>query len=181
LLSTGLIFHQLAIIAEGGLSASLAAQLFIPHAIALATMSVFAGFLVDRLGPKVAFAVGITLLVAAMLLLSSVTVEPMAVAYSLLLGASEGTTRVVNSTVWAHYFGRTNIARLQGSAVMVVICGTALGPLPFALLSGWLGGLAEASAVLCLVALAALAAVLIYRPAASAADPHPSDDRVPLV
>jgi MFS family permease len=181
LLSTGLIFHQFAIMSERGLSASLAAQLFIPHAIALAAMSVFAGFLVDRLGPKISFAVGITLLVAAMLLLSLITVEPVAVAYSLLLGASEGTTRVVNLTAWAHYFGRTNIARLQGSAVMVVICGTALGPLPFAVLSGWLGGLTEASTALCLVALAALAAVLIYRPAATAVSPNSHDAGVPLV
>ena len=167
LISTGLIFHQFAVMSERGLSSAFASQLFVPHAIALASMSVLAGFVMDRFGPKITFAWGVGLLLGAMLLLSAVESQAMAVGYSFLLGSSEGTTRVVNAAVWAHYFGRSNLAPLQGSAVMVVITGTAIGPLPFAVLGSWLGELSQAAILLALLPLAALVLVLLYRPPTS--------------
>jgi MFS family permease len=167
LISTGLIFHQIAVMSERSLSSTFAAQLFIPHAMALAAMAVVAGFLLDRFGPKATFAWGIGLLLGAMFLLSAVESEATAIAYSVLLGSSEGTTRVVNAAAWAHYFGRTNLARLQGSAVMVVVTGTAIGPLPFAVMANWLGELSQAAIVLAALPLAALLLVVVYRPPAS--------------
>jgi MFS family permease len=163
MISTGLIFHQLAVMSERGLSTTLAAQLFLPHAVALAVMSLCAGLLVDRFGPRLTFAAGIALLISAMLLLSTVTAGAIAVGYSLLLGASEGTTRVVNATAWAHYYGRRGLARVQGTAVMVVITGTAIGPLPLAVLSGWLGSFAAAAAALAALGLVAVLMVSTYR------------------
>ena len=181
LVTTGLIFHQLAVMSERGLSGSFAAALFIPHAAALATMSVFAGYLIDRYGPKVVFSLGISLLVVAMLLISVVTAEEGAVVYSLVLGASEGTTRVVNATAWAHYYGLLDIARVQGSAVMVVIAGTAIGPLPLAVLATSLGGFAEAAVALCLLPLLALVSVAVYRQPARGPRRGSNEGRVSLV
>ena len=55
-----------------------------------------------------------------------------AIAYSSLLGAAAGMQGVVAGMIWAHYYGRTGLGRVQEPATMVMISAAALAPLPLA-------------------------------------------------
>ncbi len=57
----------------------------------------------------------------------------MAILYVTAMGVTSGTQRIVQGVIWAHYYGRFGLGRMQGSAMMVGISGEAIGPLPLAL------------------------------------------------
>jgi MFS family permease len=132
--STALIFHQVSIFDERGLSAAIAASVFVPYAITSASSSMAGGFIVDRMGPKFLFALTMAALLTATLLALVITSPLLAIVYALFLGMQGGFQRIVGSTTWAHFYGRHNLGRIQGSAMMVGITSAAVGPLPVAYL-----------------------------------------------
>ena len=164
LVTTALIFHQTAIIEERGLSAALAAGLFVPIAACSAATSMVAGWVVDRSGPKPIFALSMTALLGAMGVLLLVESLPLAIVYALLLGITQGTSRIVGSVTWAHFYGRAGLGRVQGSAVMVGITGSALGPLPLAWLNAQFEGFGPAVAVMAILPVLAIVAVAVAKP-----------------
>ncbi|RIK45258.1 MAG: hypothetical protein DCC58_06980 [Chloroflexi bacterium] len=161
---TALVFHQTSIFAERGLSANLAAGVFVAYAIASAGCSLLAGFLIDRAGPQ-------RLFFGNMLLLSVATagalalVSPMAaVIYAAVLGLTGGIQSVIGMVAWAHYYGRHGLGRVQGAASMVGIAASAIGPLPLAALRSLSDG--YTAGIIAMAALPLLGAVLVatYRP-----------------
>ena len=164
LVVTGLIFHQTGIVEENGLTAQEAAALFIPYAFVSAGISMLAGFAVDRLGPKLTFALSMSLLLAAMLVAQVMDTAVVAIAYAMLIGAANGISRIVQGVTWAHYYGREGLGRVQGSATMVGIAASAFGPLPFAWLETQLDGFRAAILVMALMPALAIVAVLGARP-----------------
>jgi MFS family permease len=136
---TALVFHQVSIFEERGLSAGVAAGVFVAYAIASAGTGLLAGFLVDRLGPKNVFIANLGVLLAAMLVLQVVRNPVLAVLYAAVLGASGGIQSVVSGVTWVHYYGREGLGKVQGSAMMVNISGAAIGPLPIAALQARTG------------------------------------------
>jgi cyanate permease len=132
--STALIFHQVSIFDERGLSAAIAASVFVPYAITSASSSMAGGFIVDRMGPKFLFGLTMAALLTATLLALVITSPFLAVIYALFLGIQGGFQRIVGGTTWAHIYGRHNLGRIQGSAMMVGITSAAVGPLPVAYL-----------------------------------------------
>jgi len=164
LVATGLIFHQTGIVEENGLTAQHAAALFIPYAIVSAGVSVVAGFAVDRLGPKRMFAISMSLLLCAMLLAQVMNSPLVAIGYAMLIGATNGTTRIVAGVTWAHYYGRQGLGRVQGSASMIGIAASALGPLPYAWLQTQFDGFRTGILIMALMPAVAIVAVLVARP-----------------
>jgi len=164
LVSTGLVFHQAAIVAEHGLSASVAAAMFVPYAIASAGVSLVAGDAADRFGPKWVFAAGMLVLLSAMSLALVMGSLALAIVYAMLVGASGGFSRIVTSVTWAHFYGRQGLGRVQGSAVMVSITASALGPLPLAWLQSQFDGFRPGIAILMVLPVAATIAVALARP-----------------
>lgn len=75
----------------------------------------------------------------------------LAAVYAAVVGASAGIQGVVAGTIWAHYYGRHGLGRVQGPATMVMISAAALAPLPIAALRQFSGdyilGLAIMAAV----------------------------------
>ncbi len=164
LVTTALIFHQTAIIQERGLSPAVAAGLFVPIAVCSAATSIVAGWIVDRSGPKLVFTFCMTALLGAMGILLLIKSLPLAIVYAVLLGMTQGTSRIVGSVTWAHFYGRVGLGRVQGSAVMVGITGSALGPLPLAWLNDQLNGFGPAVAVMAVLPALAIAAVAVAKP-----------------
>jgi MFS family permease len=161
---TALIFHQVSIFAERGLSANLAAGVFVVYAIASASCSLLAGFLIERVGPK-------ALLIANLCLLSVATagalmlVSPAAAGlYAAALGMNGGIQSVIGMVAWAQYYGRHGLGRVQGAASMVGIAASAIGPLPLAALRTVGDGYALGLALLALLPLAGVALVATYHP-----------------
>ncbi|MGB3684175.1 MAG: hypothetical protein WA990_16980, partial [Rubrobacteraceae bacterium] len=77
-----------------------------------------------------------------------------------VVGAAAGIQGVVAGTIWAHYYGRHGLGRVQGPATMVMISAAALAPLPIAALRQFTGDY-----VLGLAAMAAipvLCAIMLY-------------------
>jgi MFS family permease len=57
----------------------------------------------------------------------------MAALYVAGMGVAGGSQRIVQGVIWAHYYGRFGLGKVQGAAMMVGITGAAIGPLPLAL------------------------------------------------
>jgi cyanate permease len=133
LISTALMFHQTSIFVESGLSPTLAAGVFVIYAASSAVTSMIAGFVIDRTGPKALF--GFVMLMLLLVLLLGVATNSVfvAVLYIFFLGCAGGSHAVVQGVIWAHYYGRHRLGRVQGSATTIGICGTAIGPLLLAL------------------------------------------------
>jgi len=136
---TALVFHQVSVLGGQGLTPEAAAAVFVPFAAASAAATALSGTLSARLGPMAVLMASLGLLLSAVLGLQFVSTVAAAVAYSVLLGAAAGAQGVVAGMVWAHYYGRAGLGRVQGPATMVMISAAALAPLPLAalrLLSG---------------------------------------------
>lgn len=133
LVVTALVFHQTSIFEQSGLSATLAAGVFVVFAISSASTSLVAGFVVDRIGPAPLFTFAMLGLFGVCMLALLLNSTWMAIAYVIGMGVTGGTQRIVQGVIWAHYYGRFGLGRVQGSAMMVGITGAAIGPLPLAL------------------------------------------------
>lgn len=127
--STALIFHQVSIFAERGLSSSMAALVFVPYSIASAGTAFLGGFLVDRVGPRRFGSVVLLGLVGATVLVIYIETNLGAFAYAALLGAVGGGAQIISGVTWARYYGRFGLGRVQGSAMMVSISSAAVGPI----------------------------------------------------
>ena len=129
---TALVFHQISILSDGGLTREAAAGVFVAFAAASAGATALSGALAERIGPRGLLMASLVLLFAAVVDLQFVSALPTAVAYSVLLGAAAGTQGVAAGMIWAHYYGRAGLGRVQGPATMVMISAAALAPLPLA-------------------------------------------------
>ncbi len=133
-LITALVFHQTSIFAERGLQQSVAASTFIPLAITTALMGTFTGFLLDRVGPKRILFGTLGLLFVALIELQVLRTPLGAIIYALTLGSAAGMQGVTAGVIWAHYYGREGLGKIQGLASLITISAAALAPLPLAAL-----------------------------------------------
>jgi len=133
LVVTALIFHQTSILQTNGLSATTAAAIFIVFACSSAVTSMIAGFFVERVGPVILFGFSMIILCCVCLFALIVDSILLAIIYAALMGVSGGSQRIVQGVIWANYYGRFGLGKIQGSAMMIGITGAAIGPLPLAL------------------------------------------------
>ncbi|MDP8946603.1 MAG: MFS transporter [Actinomycetota bacterium] len=131
---TALVFHQVSVLGERGVGAGVAAAVFVAFAVASAAATAISGMLVEWLGPRkpLIFSQGVLLLAVSGLQL--VSTPFMAAAYAALLGSASGMQGVVAGVIWAHYYGRRGLGKVQGPASTVMISAAALAPLPLAAL-----------------------------------------------
>ena len=159
LVITAMVFHQTGIFEEQGLSATTAGAVFVPFAISSALSAVAGGVLIDRFGPRQVFIGAMVLLLVALGWLQFVDTVPEAVVYALILGASGSLSQTISGVIWAHFYGRHRLGRIQGSGMMVGIAGAAIGPLPLALLEDAFNGFGQG--LLALMILPVLAIIII--------------------
>ena len=132
LVDTALVFHQVALFERQGLSAEVAARVFVPFAIASALSGLLAGFVVDRIGPTPLFVANVGIFIAAVLMLQVASTSFLAVLYAIVLGSAMGVQQIGVRYTWPYYYGRQGLGQVQGSAMMILISATAIGPLLFA-------------------------------------------------
>jgi len=164
LVVTGLVFHQTSIFAENGLSATTAAAVFVIFAVASASTSMVAGFVVDRTGPSRLFVFAMVVLFVVCGLALVVNSVWMAVLYVAGMGVAGGSQRIVQGVIWAHTYGRFGLGRVQGAAMMVGITGAAIGPLPLALFHDLTGSYDVGVMAMATLPLLSIAVVLIGHP-----------------
>ena len=139
LVTTALMFHQASIFQENGLSATLAAGAFAIFSVSSASSSLVAGFVSDHIGPKALLVFSMTTLVATLALAVAINSLYVAVVYVAMMGISSGSYIIVHSTIWAHYYGRHGLGRIQGPAMTLSVCASAVGPLPLAMFQEFTG------------------------------------------
>ena len=134
LVSTALVFHQTSIFKEAGLTATLAAGVFVIFSVSAAITSMIGGFVVERVSPKLLYGFATLMLLVVLLVAVVINSTFVAVLYVLIMGVANGAQHIVQGVIWAHYYGRHRLGRIQGPAMMMGICGSAVGPFPLALL-----------------------------------------------
>jgi MFS family permease len=164
LVSTALVFHQTSIFAEKGLSATLAAGVFVIFSGSSAVSSLAAGFAVDRIGPKALYAFSMVSILAALVLVVAVDSVFMAVVYVLVMGVAGGAHHIVQGVIWAHYYGRHRLGRVQGSAMTINFCASAVGPLPLAIFHDLTGSYTAGMLVMMALPVLSVLALIKARP-----------------
>jgi MFS family permease len=148
MVSTAFIFHQISILTEFGLSASMAAGLFVPFAIAATVSSFAGGYLVDRFNPIRVYTINAGVFVLGTLVLVSVTSPLHGFVYAGLMGLFQGVQMIIMHTTWAYLYGRRGLGNVQGAGSMTNIAYSAIGPLPLAALHGYFGDFRPAILIL---------------------------------
>ena len=167
LVSTALVFHQTSIFKEAGLTATLAAGVFVVFSVSAALTSVAGGFVVERMSPKLLYGFSMLMLLAALLLAVVMNSAFVAVLYVIIMGVANGSQQIVQGVIWAHYYGRHRLGRIQGTGMTIGICGSAIGPFPLVLLHDATGSYSVGLLALTSLPVLSLISILFAHPTAS--------------
>lgn len=154
MMTTGLFFHMVSIFADSGLSADVAASVYVPIAVTTALVTLSSGPLVDRIPLRFALSAALLLQASALWIAQFLTGVPLAFLYGIVLGTATGLFRIVSAVAWAHYFGREHLGSISGTATTISVFGAAMGPLPFGVARDLLGSYNGALSILSLLPLA---------------------------
>lgn len=139
MLTNGISFHQISMLTERGLNSTTAATTFAVESAVAVPMTLMAGWLSDRFGPRLVLALGQASLAGAMVWLTFVDSTEMAIVFGVLRGVTTGTWILASEVAWPAYFGRQHLGSLVGMSFAVSFIGAAIGPLPFGLIYDFTG------------------------------------------
>jgi len=88
----------------------------------------------------------------------------MAVVYVLVMGVAGGAHHIVQGVIWAHYYGRHGLGRVQGSAMTINFCASAVGPLPLAIFHDLTGTYTVGMLVMMALPVLSILALVTARP-----------------
>lgn len=131
MLTTGLFFHMVSIFKDNGLGPTAAAAAFVPIAVTTAVVNLGSGVLIDRFPARFLLMVALVLQSVSLWLALYMPSVELAFVYGMILGTLLGLSRMVNSVIWAQYFGRQHLGSITGVTTTIMVAGSALGPMPF--------------------------------------------------
>ena len=70
----------------------------------------------------------------------------------------------VSGTIWAHYYGRIGLGRIQGPAMTISVCASAIGPLPLAVFHSLTGTYTLGIMVMMVLPVLSVAVLFFARP-----------------
>lgn len=164
LIMTGLHLHQSAMFVERGTPHAIATATFTIEAFSMLLANLSIGWLNDRISPRIALVIGLSLMVAALMALFFSGNGYVAVLYAMLRGAASGSMGVAADVAWPTYFGRRHLGSIRGFGMAASLFGSAIGPLPFGLAADYLGGYSAAIVALMFVPAAVAVVVFVTRP-----------------
>jgi len=174
LVGTGLVFHQVALLGQHGLSSMSALGMMTIQAGFATLMTFPAGWATDRIGSRYLLAAAMSALAVANLLVLIMPAAWMAVVYALLLGFHGSIMRSTATVVWINYYGRAHQGAVRGVAWSAMILASSLGPLPLALSIDYWGSYTPALTVFLILPVCSAAIVWTARtpkrPAPAAAE-----------
>jgi MFS family permease len=173
LLSTALNFHQISMLGDAGLSATEAAAMFLPQVIGTAVAGVVFGYLADRLTGRVLIPMVMGMLAVSLLLTLVLAPGTSVILYAISLGAAGGSSRTVTSTLLPRWFGVGHIGAIQGTATLIGVASTALGPVMLSIARDVTGSYGVAAAWFVLIPLAVAIVATTTKPVP--VDARPTD------
>ena len=164
LVGTGIVIYQKKIFQEVGVPDNQPYYILALQACVAIGTCLTAGHLTTRVQARYLMATAMFLLSTSMLILLTMTEPWLAIVVAILLGTQGGIIRTVGSVVWVNYYGRKNQGAISGAALSLAVIGSALGPLPLALSSDFLGSTTPALVSFFLLPLVAGLLVLTATP-----------------
>lgn len=165
MISTALNFHQISLLGAAGLSPTEAAIMFLPQVLGAAIGGIAFGWMADRLTGRALIPMAMALLASSLLLASNLTPGWSIVLYALCLGTAAGSSRSIISTLLPRWFGVLHIGAIQGTATLITVASTALGPVAFSLAWDLSGSYDSVAQWFALIPVAAGLAGLTLKPA----------------
>jgi MFS family permease len=154
LLSTALNFHQISMLRDAGLTTTEAAVMFLPQVIGAAVAGLFFGLLADRMTGKSLIPIVMALLTVSLLLTLTLAPGAAVILYAISLGAAGGASRTVTATLLPRWFGVAHIGAIQGTASLISVGSTALGPVLLAVTTDMTSSYGVAAAWLSVIPIA---------------------------
>lgn len=162
---TGLVFHQISILAGAGLDPGTAALVSSLMSVVRLPVALLAGPVADRVQLRYLVAFSQALMfgsMAALYLADSVT---LVMVYGVLVGVQMALQGIVGGVIWPDYYGRRHLSTIRGVTMMAGVIGSALGPLPYGVAYDVFGGYGEALlASIAFPVLGVLAGLLAVKP-----------------
>ena len=133
LVGTGLMFHQVSIMAGKGFSSAIGASVFGVMAPMLIAGQFLSGYLSGRIPLRYLLAGGQFMMMITIGLLLTATEIWQIYLYGAVMGLNWGLVMNAVVTIWPNYYGRTNLGSIRGVTNFWFMTASALGPLPLAL------------------------------------------------
>lgn len=133
MLMAGLLFHQLSLFEVRGLPRETAVSAFYAMAVASIIGNLSMGYLLDRYSARLLLSITLFILAASVIIVQGISTPLQGSVFSALVGLTSGSFRVIDSVVWAKYYGRAHLGSIKGATMLGVIGATALGPYPLGL------------------------------------------------
>ena len=144
LVGTGMIFHQVSILSQRGVSSQAALGLISVQAAIATVAALGAGWLTDRIKTERLLAVAMVLLCLSVLVILFMERPVLAFAYAALMGLHGSILRSAGTVVWVNYYGRKHQGSVRGISMSMMILAAAFGPLPLAVAQDQLGDITSA-------------------------------------
>lgn len=170
LIASGIGLFNESILAERGFDAGIYHRSLVITAMTSLLGNFLGGWLASKWSLQGLLAVAMALLAGALAALPSLKTVMHVDAFAVVMGMAGGFVIVLFFTVWARVFGRAQLGRIQGSAQMLTVIASAIGPLLLAQCQAWTGSYAAVFYVLAAsVAALGLVAWRLKMPGAAAA------------
>jgi MFS family permease len=165
MLMTGLHFHMVSVFDDAGLSAGVAAAVFMPVSVTSAVVRLISGVLVDRIAVRFILFVALIGMAASLVMAPQLAGMASTVIYGIVLGFTNSLQMTVDSVIWAKYFGREHLGSITGVAALISAAGSALGPMPMGIARDQLGSYTATLTLLAILPLGlAVVALFARRP-----------------
>ncbi len=125
----GVMVHQLPFLTDQGLSPGVAALTLTTYAIFAIPSKLIWGFLAERIHIRYLAAASLLGSAAGLLILLQTNTFVEAIAFGVVYGSTRGAWAVVQSLIWADYFGRHFLGSIRGYAEPIQLFSTVGGPL----------------------------------------------------
>ena len=170
MLITSLFMYQVVLFESLGQDSSLATSTFTLSAVVMALAMPAVGWTLDRVRTRYVFAAALVLLSATLVASTLVNGIVMAAVYGTMFGINNAANITFFGYIWAHYFGRKHLGRIQGLGQMVGVIGASLGALPMGMAFDLVGSYVEILRLLAVLPLiCAVFALFLKAPAAEEA------------
>jgi MFS family permease len=165
LIASGIGLFNESILAERGFEAGIYHRSLVITALASLVGNFFGGWLAAKWNANRLMALAMALLAGALVGLPSLKTVGQVDVFAVVMGLAGGFVIVIFFSFWARTFGRAQLGRIQGTAQMITVLASAIGPLLLAKCHAWTGSYVAVFYVLAgVVALAGLAAWWVRTP-----------------
>lgn len=139
LVASGIGLFNESILAERGFAAGIYHRSLVITALTSLAGNFLGGWLASRWSAGRLMAVAMALLAGALLALPSLRTAGQVDVFAVVMGVAGGFVIVIFFSFWGRAFGRAQLGRIQGTAQMLTVLASALGPLVLAQCHAWTG------------------------------------------